>query len=132
MPGEHQMSSWRLPGRFWAPCGPKVAARRAPNGAWGRPGEPKQIVGWTPGPLRGAKLIDFRVPGGSPEASEGGSGVVFLDFVRSRGAGNQKTRKRIRKTKLFLLVECLFFIRFLVLFGLLVAAPARERSLRNH
>ena len=83
------MSSWRLPGRFWAPCGPNVAARRAPNGAWGRPGEPKQIVGWTPGPLRGAKLIDFRVPGGSREASEGGSGVVFWDFVRSRGAGKQ-------------------------------------------
>ena len=97
------MSSWRLPGRFWAPCGPKVAARRAPNGAWGRPGEPKQIVGWTPGPLRGAKLIDFRVPGGSREASEGGSGVVFWDFVRSRGAGNhEKKKETYQKNKVVL------------------------------
>ena len=106
-------------------------ARRAPNELLEASGpllgamwaQTKQIVGWTPGPLRGAKLIDFRVPGGSPEASEGGSGVVFWDFVRLRGAGNQKTRKRIRKTKLFLLIECFFFIRVLVQFGLLVAAP---------
>ena len=69
------MSSWRLPGRFWAPCGPKVAARRTPNGAWGL-------------------------------------GVVFWDFVRSRAAGNQKTRKRTRKTQFFVLVECLFLYRF--------------------
>ena len=44
------MKAWSPPGRFRAPCGPKVGANSAPNGSWGRPGEPKQIIGWTPAP----------------------------------------------------------------------------------
>ena len=68
------MRSWSILGRFRAACGPQAAARKAPNGSWGRPGEPKQIIGWTPGPPRGEKLIDFRVPGGSPEGSGGAPG----------------------------------------------------------
>ena len=49
-PGGSKMKAWSPPGRFRAPCGPQAAARKAPNGSWGRPGEPKQSIGWTPPP----------------------------------------------------------------------------------
>ena len=125
------MKAWSPPGRFRAPCGPQAAARKAPNGSWGRPGEPKQIIGWTPGPPRGAKLIDFRLPGGSPEGSGEALGWHFWSFFGHAARGTEKQGK-ISKNKVFLLVECLLFIYFLVLFGFLVAAPAGEWTLKNH
>ena len=30
-PGGSKMSAWSPPGRFWAPCGPKVGVRSAPK-----------------------------------------------------------------------------------------------------
>ena len=87
------MKAWSPPGRFRAPCGPKVGARSAPNGSWGRPGEPKQIIGWTPGPPRGKKLIDFRVPGGSPEGSGGAPGWYFWTFFGHAARGTKNKEK---------------------------------------
>ena len=101
------MSAWSPPGRFWAPCGPKVKARSAPNGSWGRPGGAKQNIGWAPGPPRGEKLIDFRVPGGLWGGLRGG---IFGVFSATR-RGSYKNLKNILKMKILLfsgsfLVEC--------------------------
>ena len=85
------MKAWSPPGRFRAPRGPQAAARKAPNGSWGRPGEPKQIIGWAPGPPRGAKLIDFRLPGGSPESSGEALGWYFWSFFGRAARGTKKT-----------------------------------------
>ena len=79
------MGAWRAAGRFWAPCAPKVGARSGPSGSGGRPGGLQKFIRWAPGPPRGDKLIDFRVPGGSPEAPGRAPGSYFGSFFRSRG-----------------------------------------------
>ena len=107
--GRQERSKWLL-----------VAARGA-----------KTIYLLGPWPPQGGKVDRFQGPGGVPGGLWGGSGVVFLDFFRSRGAGNQKNKENI-KSKIFLLVECLFYIYILVLFGFLVAAPVGEWTLKNH
>ena len=83
------------------------------------------------GPPRGEKLFDFRVPGGSPEGSGGAPGWYFCSFFGHAARGTKKQGK-YKKLDVFLLVECLLFIYFLVLFGFLVAAPAGEWTLKNH
>lgn len=106
------MKAWSPPGRFRAACGPQAAARKAPHGSWGRPGEPKQIIGWTPAPPRGEKLIDFRVPGGSWRLRGGLRGVILGVCLGHAAWGGKKPHRSNKATLIFILVEfflsCLF------------------------
>ena len=63
------------------------------------------------GPPQRRKVDRFQGPGGVPGGLWGGSGVVFLDFFRSRGAGNQKSRKNNKKQVFsYLLSACFLYI----------------------
>ena len=97
--------SGALPGAMWAQGGRQEGSK------------------WLLGAARGG------VPGGSPEGSGGAPGWYFWSFFGHAARGTKKQCKMSKKTLFFLLVECLFFIHFLVLFGFLVAAP--EWTLKN-
>ena len=88
------MKAWSPPGRFRAPCGPKVGASSAPNGSWGRPGGPKQIIGWAPGLSRGEKLIDFTLPGDPQEGPGEAPGGHFASIFVTRPAGTKQSKKK--------------------------------------
>ena len=86
--------SGALPGAMWAPGGRQEgskwllgAARGAKTNYWLDAGPP---------PRR--KVDRFQAPGGVPGGLWGGSGVVFLVFFWSLGAGNQKNIKIIKIT----------------------------------
>ena len=87
------MRSWSRLGRFWAPYGPRAGARSAPNGSWGRPGGPKQIISWAPALPRGGKLIDFILPGGPQEGPGEAPGGHFASIFVTRPAGTKQVRK---------------------------------------
>ena len=96
-----------LPGAMWAQGGRQErskwllgAARGAKTNYWLDPGPPQR-----------RKVDRFQGPGGVPGGLWGGSGVVFLDFFRSRGAGNQKTRKNNQNNVFsYLLSACFLYI----------------------
>ena len=80
-------ASRALLGAMWAQGGRQErskwllgAARGAKTNYWLDPGPPQR-----------RKVDRFQGPGGVAGGLWGGSGVVFLVFFRSRGAGNKKT-----------------------------------------
>ena len=70
------------------------------SGLRGRPGGPKQIIGWAPALPRGEKLIDFTLPGGPQEGPGEAPGGQFASIFVTRPAGT----KKVRKTQFFLIV----------------------------
>ena len=99
--------SGALPGAMWAQGGRQERSKWLLGAARGA----KTNYWLDPGPPRGEKLIDFRVPGGSPEGSGGAPGWYFWTFFGHAARGTKKQGK-ITQNNVFLTCWVLAFYIF--------------------
>ena len=101
-PGGSKLKAWALEA-----CTALLGAMCPQSGRQerGLGGSRNSFGGLRPAP-RGQQLIDFRVPGGSPEGSEGGSGSYFRTLLDHAARGSKKQANLSEKQALKAIQKC--------------------------